>query len=220
MKIDKNYKDYFKNQYKLSFTEQDIYNYKKWFLSQYIFINKFINIKSTSKILEIGSAFGGFYNILTERQRKNYIGLELDNDAVLFSNNFFKVDCFKNKSILDYDEHGKKDFVFAFEVLEHFDDPIKEIGKIYETLNSNGIFCGTTPYPFKKNIEGDYTHYFVLHPLNWEKLFYHIGFSEVKTKPMSFIPFIWRIWPFFNIKLPFYIPFKYFISTSLIIAKK
>ena len=94
------------------------------------------------------------------------------------------------------------------------------IEKISDLLEDGGIFIGTSPYPYKKNVLADETHNFVLHPENWKRLFLDNGFKSVETFPMSFLPSLWRINKNFNIKLPLYLPFKYFISTCLIIAKK
>ncbi len=82
------------------------------------------------------------------------------------------------------------------------------------------MFIGSSPDPYKKNVLADKTHNFVLHPENWKRLFLNNLFKNVDIYPMSFLPFLWRINKHLNIKLPFYIPFKYFISTCLIIAKK
>ena len=114
----------------------------------------------------------------------------------------------------------KFDYIFAIEVLEHLDNPKEGIAKIHNLLNNQGMFIGTSPYPFKKNIDADRTHNFVLHPENWKRLFLNEGFSNVNLYPMSFFPSLWRISRYVNIKIPFYLPFKHFISTCLIIAKK
>ena len=87
-------------------------------------------------------------------------------------------------------------------------------------LSPGGYFCGTTPYPYYKNIVGDKTHVSVLHPENWKRLFMQQKFRSLELYPMSFFPYIWRINKRFNIRLPFYFPLHGFISTCLIIAKK
>ena len=128
--------------------------------------------------------------------------------------------CFENNSIENFGPKNYFDFIFAFEVLEHLDDPVGTIRKIFNLLNDKGVFIGTTPYPFHKNIYADPTHTFVLHPKNWEKILLESGFKEVQSFPMSFFPLIWRMSSKLNIRFPFYIPISGFISTCLLIAKK
>jgi len=174
-----------------------------------------------SSVLEVGSGEGALAKLILQRGVKDYTGIELDNSIVKFcnsniSNNFLNV---------SLNEHRKQctdtyDFVFAFETLEHFENVIKEITTIYSLLNEEGIFIGTTPYPFKKNILADDTHLHVLHPLNWKRLFHIIGFSKVSVFPMTFIPCLWRINRALNVIIPFYCPFKHVISTTLIVAEK
>lgn len=214
------YKNYFKNHYKSSFSLKDLYLYEKWFFAQIKFIQSKVDIFPDRRVLEIGSGFGGFYNMLEKKQKENYIGIELDEEAVSFANAHFNTKNFLNVSLEDFNKEDLNDYIFAFEVLEHLDNPIESVEKIHSLLKKDGIFIGTSPFPFKKNILADNTHNFVLHPENWRRLFRNRGFEEVNCFPMSFIPFIFRINKEINIRIPFYVPFSYFISTALIIAKK
>jgi len=203
------YQNYFKEHYNSTFTKQDILHYQKWFYSQYRFIKS--KIKLTGNILEIGSGLGGFYNFLSSDNKKNYLGLELDGDAADFANSYFKTNKFLNESLEDFTSTISFDLVCAFEVLEHLNNPILGIEKIYSLLKDGCTFIGTSPYPYKKNISADNSHAFVLHPENWKRLFLRNGFKNVEILPMSFFPFLFRIHKNLNIKLPFYVPFKYFI---------
>lgn len=211
------YKGYFRRHYKANFDTRDIENYRKWFYSQWEFINTKIVIKPKSSILEIGSAFGGFYSFL---ENTNYDGIELDKDAVEFANTYFDTKHFVNKSIEDLRENKKFDIIFAFEVLEHLENPLSILEKIYRLLKKGGIFCGTSPFPFYKNIVADLTHLFILHPKNWEILFSKSGFRKIELYPMSFFPIIWRMEPRLNLRLPFYVSFFGFVSTTLIVARR
>ncbi len=215
-----NYNNYFKNR-GYSFSRRFLLENYNWFYSQWVYINKLINLKKYKNypVLEIGSGIGVLYKFLRENKFKDYIGLELDKDACEFSNKTFKTNVFINNDFNKINLN-KKSIIFAFEVLEHFENPLKAIKKIYSTLTDNGVFIGTTPYPFLKNIIADKTHLFVLHPKNWEILFKKAGFKRVNTYPLSFIPYLWRINKRLNIVLPFYVSLKSFVSTSLIIAYK
>ena len=212
-----NYDNYFKDHYRYGFSAEDVRAYGRWFWAQWRFFNKKIKVDYKKNILEIGSGIGGFYDFF---RTDNYVGIELDKAAVEFANNHFRHGRFRNISLEAVGGAEKFDYVFAFEVLEHLDNPQAAAGKIAKLLDENGVFIGTTPYPFKKNIVADNTHLSVLHPENWRRLFLQAGFRSVDLHPLTFIPFLWRINKYFNIRLPFYLPFKYFISTCLIIAKK
>lgn len=214
----KQYKGYFKNHFKASFSKTDIEREPRWFYTQWQFINRKCNISPNCQILEIGSGLGKIYTFLENKDR--YWGIELDTDAVEFTNRYFKTDHFLNCSLEEYSAKRNFDVVFAIEVLEHFASPAVSIRKIYELLKSGGVFVGTSPYPFKKNVLADPTHMYVLPPENWKKLFTAAGFKKIELYPMSFIPFLWRINKKVNPVIPIYFPLKNTIATCLIIAYK
>lgn len=215
------YQDYFKNQYGATFSIGDTATQLKFLFNQLALADRIIGLAKyqDKKILEIGSGLGALAKLLLDRGCRDYQGLEMDKEIVNFTKQTIG-DYFQNSSLQDFAACSteKFDLILAFEVLEHLDDPLSAIAQIKSLLNANGVFVGTSPFPFRKNVLADKTHLFVLHPLTWQKLFQQAGFSRVETYPMSFLPYIWRINKHFNIRLPFYLPFKYFISTTLIIA--
>lgn len=218
MKID--YKGYFQDHYLSNGSQSDILRYKRWFCSQWEIIKNKVSVRSSMRVLEIGSGLGGFYSILREEGVVDYLGIELDEYAVVFAKNFFESNVFRHSSIEDFEDEDGFDLIFSFEVLEHVENPSKVIEKIYHLLRPGGVFCGTSPYPYKKNILADKTHISVLHPLNWQRLFENADFSSVHWEPMTFFPFLWRIDPRINIRFSFFLSYKHWISTCLIIARK
>lgn len=220
MKTKDKYSDYFKEHYKLSYNGGMVTTYRKWFYAQWVEIMQHVKFKKSTTVLEIGSAMGTVFSYLREAGVTKYQGLELDKNAVKFTNDFYQTRSFINNSLEDFSTKQKFDFVFAFEVLEHLDNPAESISKIYSLLGSNGYFVGTSPYPYAKNVHADKTHKYVLHPESWKSLFRSTGFREVETYPMSFLPVLWRLNKNLNFKIPFYVSFPGFISTALIIAKK
>ena len=186
-------------------------------MSQWRYIQRYINLKDKDSVLEIGAGVGSFYSFLPEQIY--YDGLELDSSAVKFANEHFGHSIFHCTPIEKFITNKKYDYVFAFEVLEHLDNPDLVIKKIHSLLKKGGIFIGTSPYPYPKNILGDSTHKYVLHPENWKKLMVESGFNSVSLYPMSYIPYLWRIQPKLNIRIPFYISSPLFISTCLFIEK-
>lgn len=213
-----NYSNYFKNHYGYTFKDQDLKSYRNWFYSQWKIINKVIDLNNQKTCLEVGSGVGGFYQFI--RSKVIYKGLELDKKAVSFASKYWKTNVFSNIDFIEYKSNKKYDYIVAFEVLEHLENPNNSVRKIYNLLDKTGIFIGTTPFPFKKNIFADETHLSVLHPENWKRLFMQNGFKKVDIIPLSFFPSLWRINRRLNIRIPFYIPIPGFISTCLIIAKK
>jgi SAM-dependent methyltransferase len=111
------------------------------------------------------------------------------------------------------------DIVFAFEVLEHVNNPTLALNNIRKLLVPDGWFIGSTPYPYAKNMK-DPTHINVKYPRNWHNLLKQSGYRNIRLLPASFFPFLWRIHPGLNVVLPFYTPVNGFISTTLILAQK
>ncbi len=213
----KEYKNYFKNHYKYSFSEKDLEDHKQRFQVQFNIISKKLsNNFSGKRILEIWSATWSFYQFL-EKYDCEYIWIEIDQSAVDWANNRFwnKFIC---SSIEDFD-WSWYDYIFAFEVLEHIHSPLEAISKINKILKPWWKFIWTSPFPFYKNIYADKTHKFCLHPNNWKKLFDDEWFTT-KTEAFSFIPYLRRLSEKLNFRIPFYIWLRYFISTTLIVAQK
>lgn len=211
------YRGYFEKRYGKGFSKKKVEEHKKKFFTRFKYIQKHIKINPEDRILEIGSGFGALYSFLDSR---NYLGLELDEEMVVFTNSFFKTNVFFNTSLEDFDNKGSFDKIFAIEVLEHLDNPASCINKLKNLLKKDGFFIGTTPYPSKYNVLANDTHVFVLHPENWKRLFLNYGFKMVKIYPMSFVPVLWRINKHLNFVLPFYLSLSNVYSTCLIIAQK
>lgn len=212
------YKGYFRDNYQYSFSPSDIRAYRSWFTPQWRLIGSLLPIYPASSVIEIGSSIGGLYSLLADAGIQHYVGLELDLDAVRFSNSHFGVDHFLACDIMDYVPEHPFDLAFAFEVLEHLENPTSALVRVRELLSKGGKLCITTPYPYARNVVGDPTHLSVLHPLNWRRLLVRCGFSDIVIRPMSFIPGLWRLHPRLNPVIPLYLPFPGWVSTSLVIC--
>lgn len=214
------YEKYFRSHYGSCFSGRDVVNYQKWFATQWRIIRRKAPLGLGARVLEIGSGTGGFFSILNSDVENDYTGIELDPEACAFANGYFGTTVFQNISLHDIPTNESYDFVYAFEVLEHLDNPSEAVEKIYSILKPGGTFCGTTPFPFKKNVLADDTHLSVLHPANWLRLFQMANFEATQTYALSFAPLLWRISPRLNIRIPFYVPVARTISTCLIVARK
>jgi SAM-dependent methyltransferase len=188
----------------------------RWSYAQCTGMCKRLGLRPEHRLLEIGSGLGSFYSNL--QFKSNYVGLEIDESAASFTNEYFHAQCFQNVSIEEFPEDQRFDYIFAFEVLEHLRDPLGAIEKIFRLLEPGGSFCGTSPYPYRRYVAVDKTHLFLLHPKNWARLFFTAGFETVEVKPASFLPLVWRISKGANRAIPLYIPIRHVLSTSLIIA--
>lgn len=185
-----------------------------------IFINTIVPLYKKQKTsFEIGSGIGATASLLKEHE-VNIMGSDISEEMVSIAKKlvpdvpFMHFDANNNtlgKNLFDY--------VYAFEVIEHIAHPSKAIQTIYSLLKKDGLFIGSCPYPYIKNYE-DVTHRSMFPPKKWEKLFQKQGFHSVRTVPMTFIPFFWRLSKYFNIPLPFYTTFSRCVSTILIIARK
>jgi len=212
------YDGYFERQFGRGRTisERDIELRVRWSYAQSTGLFKRLHLRPEHKLLEVGSGLGSLYSNLP--YKGNYMGLEIDERAASFTNHYFHTQCFVNMSIEEFPEDEQFDFIFAFEVLEHLRDPLGAIEKILRLLRPGGSFCGTSPYPYRRYVAADTTHLFLLHPENWARLFKVAGFRKVQVQPASYLPLLWRISKRANRAIPFYIPVRNVLSTSLIIA--
>ncbi|MBM3206332.1 MAG: class I SAM-dependent methyltransferase [Candidatus Staskawiczbacteria bacterium] len=126
------YKDYQKINYKIKLVSQDLINLRNFLYSQYIFIAK--KVKPESDVFEIGSGIGAFYSLLPKEIQNTYLGIDLDKDAVNFANKILKTKSFIYQSLEDFGGTKKFKTIYAFEVLEHLQNPKNQIKKIFNLL--------------------------------------------------------------------------------------
>ena len=198
----------------------DVERYKQWYFSWLNYLQSTCSIfQKKLDIFEIGSGVGAMAELLRE-QGHNITGSDISPYIVSCANKLCAPIRFLACDIQNRIPLKKKfDVVLGLEVIEHVPDVQKALRVIHTALNDNGYFIGTTPYPFKKNFI-DKTHVNVKYPDEWREEFRKAGFSDVAVHPMSFLPFLWRINKRLNPVLPFYMSWPYFVSTSLIVAKK
>lgn len=202
---------------------KDLKKYKSWYYSWIAYICGLSSVRDVLRKdvtgFEIGSGIGGTTSLLAEKgiqMTGSDISKEIVREAKRTNKNIPFIFCDIQKGI---PTKKKYNFIFAFEVLEHLANPIASLKHIRSALKPNGIFVASTPYPFGKAYS-DPTHCSVHFPKEWKKMLKSAGFSRVETRPMSFLPFLWRWSKYLNIVIPFYIPFNDIVSTTLIIAEK
>lgn len=221
--ISHNYgKKYFTEQFNAvgEFNQTDLRRNVNWFISQLKFFeNRFgLDFNTAGKILEIGCAIGGIAYIFKAKGVSSY-ALDISQFAIdrakkLSSGIKFYI-CDIQKKI---PTREKFDFVFAFEVLEHLENPLAGLINIKKTLNANGKLIATTPYPFKKYLNIN-THVNVLAPQKWNQLMKKAGFKKIDFQPVTFLPFFYRINPRLGLILPFNSNLPFINSTIFYVAQ-
>jgi SAM-dependent methyltransferase len=193
--------------------------YRKWYVSWLAYIHRAVPIYVRGmETFEVGSGIGAVVSLLRERG-VHITGSDISKKAVAIAKRLNPIVPFVVCDIEKGIPGNKKyDRILAFEVLEHLSDISQAVYNIKKILKRKGYFIGTSPYPYPKNML-DKTHVHVMYPKYWLNIFKKQGFVDVTVRPMSSIPFLWKIHRIFHPILPFYIPFKYFVSTTLIIAR-
>ncbi|OGK30660.1 hypothetical protein A3F29_00235 [Candidatus Roizmanbacteria bacterium RIFCSPHIGHO2_12_FULL_33_9] len=215
-------KNYFTKQFNAvgDFGEVALKRNKHWFAGQLAFFEKHFSVsfKKAKKILEVGCAIGGIADIFDEKGAKVW-AVDISDYAIKKAKKLspkikFMV-CDVQKEI-PIDE--RFDLIFAFEVLEHLENPLLGLVNIRKALDKGGKLVATTPYPFKKYIEIN-THVSVLEPGKWMELMKRAGFKKIKSQPVTFVPFLYRLNPRLNIILPFNSNLPFINSTVFYVAQ-
>lgn len=168
-----------------------------WYANHFLIIKRIfpqIHYYIDKKILEIGSAYGGFINNLNKEGFKNVTASDMDSSLISkkIKNKFIYLDI---TNISRFRE--KYDVIFAFEVLEHISESEKVVKNIRSLLLDQGLFIFTVPYPRNHNLYDPY-HVNMQYPNYWTNLLNKHGFTLLKLEEITFLPFIWRyIKPFF-----------------------
>ena len=170
------------------------------------------------RVLEVGSGLGGALSVL-ESHCVRVTGSDISEKVVETGKVLSPTVPFQHFDIESEVPRGTFDRILSFEVLEHVNKLKDTVSHIYSALRKGGYFVGSTPYPFKRNIEVP-THVNVHAPDYWKTLFRSSGFRSVATYPMSVPPLIWRIHPSLGFVVTKYIDLPMWVSSILIVAKK
>lgn len=209
-KFDREYFGIFFKKYDLS----ELMFYYRWFTGWINLLDNYLPLKigQGSKVLEIGCTIGAFSKLLKER------GFEVTATDVsefiikkakeLQKNVKFKIlDIEKNVT-----ENKKYDYIFAFEVLEHLNNPQKALCNIKKLLRRGGILVFSTPLPTKQTL-ADPMHINVHDSSFWLEIGNNLKYRRVYCKNAAFIPFFYRFSPLFSVGLPFRVNLPYVNNT-------
>lgn len=99
-----------------------------------------------ARLLEIGCAHGGFLNYCRQKGLSNVVGNEPDEQTCRFAREQFNLPCVVSGLFPDITLPIEKfGIVVGFDVLEHFEDPVRALKKVYDLLDDKGFFLFQTP---------------------------------------------------------------------------
>lgn len=213
---------YFEGYYKKAvgdFMEHDLIVAKRWFWAWIKKLENYVPLEKGKSVLEIGCSIGGVASILLDK------GLDVHaTDVSKYAVNRAKKTSKNIKfSVLDAREkiklNKKFDYVLAFEVVEHLEDPQKAIKNMVGVLKKEGYLVFSTPYPYTWSFR-DPTHINVKYPREWIEIMKNAGLKNIVCHSFSLIPFFYKLNKEFQIIIPFHIPIPYINNPIFFIGRK
>lgn len=195
--------------------------YIRWFSGWIGFLDRYLPLKKgdSRRVLEVGCSIGAFARILKERGFK-VIATDISSFIIKRAKRLQKGVDFRTLNIeKEISILGAFDYVFAFEALEHLENPEKALLNIKKKLKKGGIFIFSTPFPSKASLS-DPTHINVHKPQWWLTVGRKTGFKKRRLVHATFIPYLYRISSFFSRGLPLRVDMPYINSTCIFFFKK
>lgn len=140
-------------------------------------------IKDGGVVLDVGSGDGIYSGIFYSVKARKVDAIDIDKEAIKNAKNLYsrKNIKFINIGVQDWLKTKKKyDAIFMFAVIEHFEfeEGLKILKSIKNSLNKNGIFFGSTPM-FKNEGAYNFEHKNEFHSKEDLVKFLHRVFSKV-----------------------------------------
>lgn len=205
-----------------SFSPNDLTRNKNWFYGWFACLQDWYDFEqgNNKKVLEIGCSIGAAADILSSRGFK-VCATDISPYAV---SNAKKLLPHIEFNILDISERpthnqGEYDLIYAFEVIEHLDDPKRCIENAYSLLKPGGVLICSTPYPYPY-VYFDETHISVKYPKEWVEIFRLSGLKNVKYSQVGFIPFLYRYSKYLHFTVPFGLNTRYINSPVFVYGQK
>ena len=193
-------------------TKEREFKLKNWYGEAINFVN---NLKP-GKILDIGAGLGFFLSDISDKWEKSAI--EPSSFAQNYiTKNYSDVNII-NEIYLNSKNKNYYDVIMFYHVIEHLENPIEYLEKIYGSLKKNGILIIGTPNCnslASKFFKGNYrllgeTHLSLFNPLSLENILKRKGFKLIKkeypffkTKYFNFINLL-KMLLFWKLSPPFY----------------
>lgn len=197
--FDKNYFGIFFKKYDSS----ELEFYYRWFRGWINILDNYLPLKRGGgrKVLEVGCAIGAFSKILKERSF-NVTAVDISGFIIEKAK---KLQSGINFKVLDIEKKTKRsekyDYIFAFEVLEHLENPKQALSNIKVLLNKSGVAVFSTPIPTRQTL-ADPMHINIHPSTYWLALGEKLKFKRVSFKKVAFLPYLYRFSPLFSIGFP------------------
>lgn len=113
----------------------------------------------------------------------------------------------------------KFDVAFAFDVIEHLENPEQAIKNMYHALKPGGFAICSTPNEFKYK-SGDPSHINVKKPEEWKRIFTKAGFRNIIIRQVTLVPFLYRWHWRLNFPIPFVLSCRFLLTPVFIIGER
>ncbi len=231
--------DYFTIQYKIQYGRTYIEDFENIYEASVYRLEKIIKQKKNRKninklrLLDIGSAAGIFLKAAQDCGINDILGIEISGFAARYCAEQLGINVI-NASFFDISLPGQFDIITAWYFLEHSYDPMSAIGKIYSSLNKDGIFAFSIPSFFGPQFVFKRDEWLETHPADHridfspatvKKFLKNAGFDKVLTFPGGIHPerIVGKdsvLYPFFKMIYPFISRLLSFSDTMEVYAVK
>ena len=157
---------------------------------------KQISKGTNNSILDIGSALGFFLKCASDAGYKRTLGIEISPYASQYSISKFGIETVMN-SFSKIEISEKFDVVTSWYFIEHNNDPVQILHKIFSILENGGIFAMTVPSIFGPLFYFNRKEWIEKHPEDHrvdfspgsaKKVLKRIGFKSIEIKSAGFHP--------------------------------
>lgn len=216
-------KDYFENYFSsiADFSPKRNKELENWFRSMFDYINRFAPITDgrDKRAIEFGCASGAASSALTQLgwdvHATDVSEYPVGRAKQAYPHIAFSVqDIQKTIAIPRY----KYDMAYCFDVLEHLEDPVKAILNMKKIVKKGGYVICSTPND-QANVFDDPSHINVHTPGYWHTLFKEAGFSHIRLRQITILPYLYKFHWRLAIKLPIAVASPNIVSPVFIIAK-
>ncbi len=123
------------------------FNLNSWPKTRYEAAVKFINIKPTSKVLDVGFGNGDLLNFIFQKTKYTY-GVEVSKKKLMYVNNLLPLKANLSLQDISNKTNFKNDFfniIFLTDVFEHIIDRYSVMNELKRILKKDGIIVIITP---------------------------------------------------------------------------
>ncbi len=147
-------------------------------------------------LLDLGSALGFFLKGALDAGVAYVKGIEVSHYACQYCRDEFGIETI-NKSFQDIDDPGEFDIITAWYFLEHCQDPMAAISRIYRVLKPDGVFAMAVPSVFGPLFCFNKTEWINTHPTDHRidfspktavKVLKNAGFRDIRINAGGFHP--------------------------------